>query len=46
MKNRYLSELMKEWKDSIKSQVEDFQSIAVDIRTNEAELIKNHQFVS
>lgn len=43
--NKYLSELMTKWKESMKEQVDDFQKIAVEIRKNESELIKNHTLV-
>jgi len=43
--NSYLSTVLNKWKDTMKDQVEEFQKVAVDIRKNEAELIKNHQLV-
>ena len=43
--NKYLSDVMNKWKDTMKEQVEEFQKVAVDIRKNEAEMIKHHQLV-
>jgi hypothetical protein len=43
--NKYLSEVMKKWRETMKEQIDEFQKVAVDIRKNEADLIKNHQLV-
>lgn len=43
--NKYLSDVMKKWRETMKEQIDEFQKVAVDIRRNEADLIKNHQLV-
>lgn len=43
--NKYLNDVMKKWRETMKEQVEEFQKVAVDIRKNESDLVKNHQLV-
>ena len=43
--NSYLSQVLTKWRENMKDQVEEFQKVAVDIRKNEAELVKNHQLI-
>ena len=43
--NKYLSELFADWKKGLDDQIDKFQSVADDIRTNEENIITNHQIV-